>query len=94
MLAGMFLLGCGIRLVDDQIDVQENRHGIFLVLLLFPQLVTTESDWLGVLSSIPATALVWIFAIFVTFGRHRGNNLLNAVTHSPLAAGAGGAKYQ
>jgi hypothetical protein len=94
MLAGMFLLGCGIRLVDDQIDVQENRHGIFLVLLLFPQLVTTETDWAGILSSIPATTLVWLLAIFVTFGRRRRNDLMGAFTHSPLGPGANSAKFQ
>jgi hypothetical protein len=69
MLAGMFLLGCVVRLLDDQLDVRANRHGIFLVLLLFPQLVTSESDWGTILSSIPATAFVWLLAIVVTFGR-------------------------
>jgi len=71
MLAGMFLLGCVVRLLDDQLDVRANRHGIFLVLLLFPQLVTGEGDWGAVLSSIPATAFVWLLAIVVTFGRAR-----------------------
>lgn len=69
MLAGMFLLGCVVRLLDDQLDVRVNRHGIFLVLLLFPQLVTSEGDWGTVMSSIPATAFVWLLAIVVTFGR-------------------------
>ena len=69
MLAGMFLLGCVVRLLDDQLDVRTNRHGIFLVLLLFPQLVTSESDWGTILSSIPATAFVWLLAIVITFGR-------------------------
>ena len=71
MLAGMFLLGCVVRLLDDQIDVRANRHAIFLVLLLFPQLATSESDWGGFLSSIPATAFVWLLAIAVTFRRAR-----------------------
>ena len=71
MLTGMFLLGCMVRLLDDQLDVRANRHGIFLVLLLFPQLVMSESDWETILSSIPATAFVWLLAIFVTFGRAR-----------------------
>jgi hypothetical protein len=68
-LAGMFLLGCAVRLLDDQLDVRANRHGIFLVLLLFPQRVTSESDWGSVLSSIPSTAFVWLLAIVVTFKR-------------------------
>ncbi len=67
-LTGMFLLGCGIRLLDDQFDVTMNRHGIFLVVLLFPQLVTSESDWGTVLSSVPATAFVWLLGIVITFG--------------------------
>ena len=69
MLAGMFLLGCGIRLLDDQLDVQANRYGIFLVVLLFPQLVTSETDWGSVLSSIPAAGFVWLLAIAITFRR-------------------------
>lgn len=71
MLTGMFLLGCMVRLLDDRLDVRANRHGIFLVLLLFPQLAISESDWGTVLSSIPATAFVWLLAIVVTFGRAR-----------------------
>jgi hypothetical protein len=72
MLAGMFLLGCGVRLLDDYLDVRSNRHGIFLVLLLFPQLVISETDWVSVLSAIPATAFVWLIAIAVTFRRPQG----------------------
>ena len=87
MLTGMFLFGCGIRLLDDQLDVQAHRHGIFLVLLLFPQLVTSENDWGSILSSIPATAFVWLLAISVTFGRTRQNYPVDTSTHSPLAAG-------
>ena len=43
MLAGMFLLGCTVRLLDDQLDVRANQHGIFLVLLLFPQVVMARA---------------------------------------------------
>ena len=68
-LAGMFLLGCGVRLLDDYLDVRSNMHGIFLVLLLFPQLVTSESDWVSVLSATPATAFVWLVSIALTFRR-------------------------
>lgn len=69
MLVGMFLFGCGVRLLDDQLDVQTNRHAILLVLLLFSLLVTGESDWGTVLSSIPATAFVWLLAIGIAFRR-------------------------
>lgn len=69
MLAGMFLFGCAVRLLDDQLDVRANQHGIFLVLLLCPLVIYGEADWGTVLSSIPATAFVWLFAIVVTFKR-------------------------
>ena len=69
MLAGMFLFGCTVRLLDDQLDVRANQHGIFLVLLLCPLVIYSEADWGTVLSSIPATAFVWLLAIAVTFGR-------------------------
>ena len=87
MLAGMFLLGCVVRLLDDQLDVRTNRHGIFLVLLLFPQLVTGEADCGTILSSIPATAFVWLLAIVVTFGRGSGNDLVRATKYSPRGQG-------
>jgi hypothetical protein len=41
----MFLLGCGIRLLDDVLDVSGNPHSMFLFLLLFPSLVKQEDDW-------------------------------------------------
>lgn len=74
VLAGMFILGCAVRLLDDQFDARTNPHGILLVLLLFPLLVIGENDWSTVLSSIPATAFVWLLAIVITFGRTRRVN--------------------
>ena len=55
VIAGMFLLGCGVRLLDDVLDVRSNPHAIFLVLLLFPTLVTEEQDWATLLAGIPTT---------------------------------------
>ena len=69
VLAGMFLLGCAVRLLDDQFDVRTNPHAILLVLLVFPLLVIGENDWSTILSSIPSAAFVWLLAIFITFGR-------------------------
>ena len=69
MLAGMFLLGCAVRLLDDQLDVRANQRAIFLVLLLCPLVIYGEADWGTVVSSIPATAFVWLLSIAVTFGR-------------------------
>ena len=39
LIVGMFLLGCGVRLLDEILNVRENPHAIFLVLLPFPSLV-------------------------------------------------------
>jgi hypothetical protein len=69
MLAGMFLLGCGIRLLDGQIDVRTNPHGILFVVLVFSPLIMSENDWSTLLSSIPATGFTWLLAVFITFKR-------------------------
>ncbi len=67
VIAGMFLLGCGVRLLDDVLDMRSNPHGILLVLLLLPTLVTTEGDWATFLAGIPAILLVWFLATVLTF---------------------------
>ena len=67
VIVGMFLLGCGVRLLDDVLDVRSNPYAIFLVLLLFPTLVNGEQDWATFLASIPATLLVWLSATALAF---------------------------
>lgn len=67
VIAGMFLLGCVTRLLDDVMDVQGNPHSVFLFLLLFPSLVKQEDDWIGMLAGIPGTLLVWLLAVYLTF---------------------------
>ena len=67
VIAAMFLLGCGVRLLDDAIDVRSNPHAIFLWLLLFPTLVTAEGDWATSLAGIPAIFLVWLLAAALGF---------------------------
>lgn len=67
VIAGMFLLGCGVRLLDDVMDVRGNPHSVFLFLLLFPTLVKQEDDWVGMLAGLPATLLIWLLAIWLTF---------------------------
>jgi hypothetical protein len=69
VIVGMFLLGCGVRILDDVMDVDGSPQCIFLFLLLFPSLVLQEDDWAGVLSSVPATLLIWLFATYLTFRR-------------------------
>ena len=71
VIAGMFLLGCGVRLLDDVMDVGGNPHSIFLFILLFPSLVNQEDDWVGMLAGIPGTILIWLFAVYLTFRRER-----------------------
>ena len=66
-IVGMFLLGCSFRLLDDVLDVRENPHSVFLVLLLLPNLVKGEQDWVTLLAGIPSTLLVWLFAVYATF---------------------------
>ena len=67
VMVGMFLLGCGVRLLDDVMDVYGSPHCIFLFLLLFPSLVKQEADWVGTLAGIPGTLLIWLFATYLTF---------------------------
>jgi hypothetical protein len=63
----MFLLGCGIRLLDDALDVRADPHAMFLVLLLFPSLVSGENDWATFLAGILGTVVIWLFALALTF---------------------------
>jgi len=77
VIVGMFLLGCAVRLLDDAMDVYGSPYCIFLFLLLFPSLVKQEGNWVATLAGTPASVLIWLFAIYLTFRRrerppHRG----------------------
>jgi hypothetical protein len=69
VIAGMFLLGCAARFLDDVLDVVGNPHAQFLFLLLFPGLVKQEEDWSGLLASLPGLLLIWLLASYLTFRR-------------------------
>jgi hypothetical protein len=69
LLAGMFVVGWGVRLLDGALDARANSHAIFLVLLLLPAIAGVEQDWNSLLASIPATAFTWLLALFLTFRR-------------------------
>jgi hypothetical protein len=71
VLIGMFVLGCGIRLLDDFLDVRGNPQTVFLTLFLFPSLVMSEQDWITLLAAIPAFILLWWLAVALAF-RRRG----------------------
>jgi hypothetical protein len=82
VIVGMFLLGCGVRLLDDVMDVYGSPYCVFLFLLLFPNLVKQEGDWVGTLAGIPATLLIWLFAIYLTF-RKRERPTQSPSWHGP-----------
>jgi hypothetical protein len=69
VLIGMFALGCGIRLLDDVLDVRGNPQTVFLTLFLFPSLVMSEQDWITLLAAIPAFILMWWLAVALSFRR-------------------------
>jgi len=71
VIAGMFLLGCGVRLLDDVLDIRANPHAIFLILLLFPALVKNEEDWVSLVAGVPATVVIWLVASALTFRASR-----------------------
>jgi hypothetical protein len=71
VIAGMFLLGCGVRLLDDVLDVRANPHAIFLVLLLFPSLVSGEADWATFLAGVLGSVVIWLLALALTFRTRR-----------------------
>ena len=69
VIVGMFVFGCGIRLLDDVLDVRANPHAVFLVLFLFPSLVMSEQDWITLLAAIPPLVLLWLLTVAITFRR-------------------------
>jgi hypothetical protein len=69
LIVGMLLLGAGVRLLDDVLDVRENPQAIFMVMLLFPVLAASEDDWTSILATLPADLFVWILSVALIFGR-------------------------
>lgn len=69
VIPGMFVLGCGVRLLDDILDVRKNVHAVFLVLLLFPSLVGGEGDWVSLIAGIPGALAVWLLSVALLFRR-------------------------
>jgi hypothetical protein len=69
LVAGMFLLGSGIRILDDVTDLRVSVHGAFLIILLFPVIVQAGSDWSGLLSGIPGMILLWFGVTAFAFVR-------------------------
>ena len=64
---GMFIFGCGVRLLDDVLNIYANPHGILLIILLFPTIVKGEDDWVGLVAGIPVTIFIWVLATYLIF---------------------------
>jgi hypothetical protein len=69
LLAGMFLLGCGIRILDEVADLRRGVHGAFLIILVFPDIVQAGSDCATLLAGIPGMVLLWLAVVTTSFAR-------------------------
>jgi hypothetical protein len=69
MVLGMFLLGCLIRIIDEVADLRRGAHGAFLILLLFPEIVKSESDCATLLAGMPGLVLLWLCVVTTSFAR-------------------------
>jgi hypothetical protein len=68
-VAGMFLGGCGLRILDDATDLRRSVHGAFLIILLFPDIVQAGSDCSTLLAGIPGMVLLWYVVVTLSFAR-------------------------
>ena len=69
LIFGMFLLGCGIRILDEVTDLRRGLHGAFLIALLFPGIVQAGTDCASLLAGIPGMILLWLAVVTVSFSR-------------------------
>lgn len=69
VIAGMFFLGIGIRILDDTLDVRANAHAAFLIIIIFPNLVESEADWITLLAGTPALIILWMLTVMFSFAR-------------------------
>ncbi len=67
LIAGMFLLGCGIRILDEVADLRRGVHGAFLIILLFPDVVQAGSDCATLLAGVPGMVLLWLAVVALSF---------------------------
>jgi hypothetical protein len=71
VLIGMFLIGCGARIIDEVADLRRSIHGTFLILLLFPALVLAGSDVATLAAGIPGMVLLWFAVVALSFTRRK-----------------------
>ena len=69
VIAGMFFFGIGIRILDGVLDVRANAHAAFLVIIIFPNLVKSEADWISLLAGTPALIILWAVTVMFSFAR-------------------------
>jgi len=79
LVAGMFLGGCAIRILDETTDLRRSVHGAFLILLLFPDIVLAGSDCATLLAGLPGTVLLWLAVIALSFKRRPGSGVVGGV---------------
>lgn len=82
VLAGMCLLGCGVRILDDLFDVRASLHAAFLVIVAAPELIGSETDWITLLAGFPAYIILWLLAIRISFQRNELRAAGQSVKHS------------
>lgn len=69
LILGMFLLGSGIRIIDEVTDLRRGVHGAFLIVLLFPGIVQAGTDCATLLAGIPGMVLLWLAVVTLSFSR-------------------------
>ena len=71
LIIGMFLLGCGIRILDEVADLRRGVHGTLLIILLFPAIVEAGSDCATLLAGLPGMVVLWLIVVNLSFARRR-----------------------
>jgi hypothetical protein len=69
VIAGMLILGCLLRVLDDVANPLRSVHGSFLIILLLPDTVQAGSDWSTLLAGIPGIILLWLIVVAFSFRR-------------------------
>jgi hypothetical protein len=71
VVLGMFVFGCGLRILDESNDLRRSMHGTFLMLLLFPTIVLAGTDCATLLAGIPGMILLSLAVVAGSFSRRK-----------------------
>lgn len=85
LVVGMFLMGCGVRVLDEVADLGRSMHGAFLIILLFPGIVQAGDDYATLLAGIPGMVLLWCGAVALSFRRRTARPAADGPAQSPRA---------